>query len=103
MQRQICECRCLYLLVDGDVCRRFLVRCSMRFTSLLLAVGLPLSVAVQAEQTLTTPTFTVKLKENCEEGVVGCDGVTYHGTNRKTGKAITLKGKTHMVMCADRE
>jgi hypothetical protein len=69
----------------------------------MLVSVLLLPAAAQAESTLTTPHFTVSLKENCEEGVVGCDDVTYHGVSRKTGKAITLKGKTNMVMCADGE
>lgn len=75
----------------------------MYVISLLVCAGLLFSAGVRAEQTLTTPTFTVTLKENCEEGVVGCDDVTYHGKNRKTSRTITLKGKTNMVMCKDGE
>ncbi len=72
-----------------------------RLISSLFIALLLLPSAAYAEQTLTTPHFTVVLSENCEEGVVGCDDVTYQGTNRKTGKTITLQGTTNMVMCAD--
>lgn len=51
---------------------------------------------------LITPSYSVTITENCKEGVVGCDDVTYRGINRKTGKSITLKGAARMVMCADR-
>ncbi|WP_180977447.1 hypothetical protein [Janthinobacterium sp. ROICE36] len=51
--------------------------------------------------TLTTPSFVVKIKVNCEEGNVTCDNVTYFGTSRKSGKSITLRGKTKHSMCPD--
>jgi hypothetical protein len=51
---------------------------------------------------LRTPTYVVKITENCQEGEVGCRDVKYVGTNIKTGKSITLKGKAVMRMCPDR-
>jgi hypothetical protein len=51
--------------------------------------------------TLTTPSFTIKLTVNCAEGNVTCDNVTYVGTSKKTGKSITLRGKTKHSLCAD--
>jgi len=61
-----------------------------------------LSIEAKAGQ-LTTPSFTIDITENCEEGVVGCGDVTYQGVNRKTGRSIKLKGAARMVMCADRK
>ena len=49
---------------------------------------------------LITPTYEVEITENCEEGIVGCDDVTYVGRNKVTGKSITLKGKSIMHMCS---
>lgn len=61
-----------------------------------------LLLAVQARaSTLTTPSFVIEIKVNCEEGNVTCDNVTYIGTSKKTGKSITLRGKTKHHPCAD--
>lgn len=51
--------------------------------------------------TLTTPSFVIDIKENCEEGNVGCDNVSYVGTNKKTGNSIKLRGNTMHTLCAD--
>lgn len=51
--------------------------------------------------TFTTRTFTITINVRCTEPVVGCDDVDYLGINRKTGKAIRLKGKVLMSICAD--
>lgn len=59
------------------------------------------SLSASAAQTLTTPGYIVTLTAHCEEGEVGCAHVTYHGVSRSSGQAITLPGKTVMVMCAD--
>lgn len=50
---------------------------------------------------LTTPTYVIEITEHCAEGEVGCDRVTYVGTNKKSRQSITLKGKAIMRMCAD--
>jgi hypothetical protein len=51
--------------------------------------------------TLTTPSFVIEIKVNCAEGNVTCDNVTYVGTSKKSGKSITLRGRTKHSMCAD--
>lgn len=45
-------------------------------------------------ETLETPSFTVTIKNNCEEGVVSCDDVTYTGVSKKNGSRVALKGET---------
>jgi len=56
--------------------------------------------AVAAE--LRTPTYLIRITENCPEGEVGCQDVRYEGRNIKTGSSITLKGQAVMRLCADR-
>src|SRR5688572_17562979 len=51
--------------------------------------------------TLTTANYVITISQNCEEGNVTCDDVTYHGVSKKTGKEITLKGTTKHTTCAD--
>ena len=51
--------------------------------------------------TLTTPNYLITLTINCEEGVVGCDDVTYVGVNRKNKNSIHLKGRELMRYCPD--
>jgi hypothetical protein len=68
----------------------------------LLLLPALLFVAAQASAgTLTTPSFIIKVKVNCAEGNVSCDKVSYVGTSRKTGKSISLRGKTMHALCAD--
>lgn len=73
----------------------------MRLFVLLAAVCSLVTAHAKASE-LRTPTYVVQITENCEEGEVGCRDVTYVGTNTKTGKSITLKGKALMHMCPDR-
>lgn len=76
-----------------------------RFTNLAAMAALTLAASTyahaQAEQTLETPGFTVKITQQCEEGNVTCDDVRYVGTSKKSGKAITLRGKTMHSLAAD--
>ena len=58
------------------------------------------SVSVLAEE-LETPSYNVTIQSNCAEGEVSCDDVSYTGVNKKSGKAITLKGSTWHTLCAD--
>jgi hypothetical protein len=51
--------------------------------------------------TLITPSFVIEIKMNCAEGNVTCDNVTYVGTSKKSGKSITLRGRTKHGLCAD--
>lgn len=55
----------------------------------------------QTAQTLDTPGYKVTITQNCEEGNVTCDDVSYTGTSKKSGKAITLRGKTMHSTCRD--
>lgn len=66
----------------------------------LLLAALPWACAVHAE-TLVTPSFSIDIRVNCAEGNVTCDNVRYVGTSRKSGKVISLRGKTLHRMCAD--
>ncbi len=55
------------------------------------------SINVSAETKAATPsiitkTFDIYIHENCSEGELSCQDVTYHSVNRKTGQGITLKG-----------
>jgi hypothetical protein len=51
--------------------------------------------------TLETTNFKVKIRINCEEGVIGCDRVSYEGKDKSTGKSIKLSGKQIVRFCAD--
>ncbi|WP_079217635.1 hypothetical protein [Herbaspirillum robiniae] len=68
-----------------------------------LAAALFMAAAGHPAQadTLTTPSFVIQIEEHCEEGVVGCDDVSYRGTHRKTGQGIALRGRTLHTLCAD--
>lgn len=50
---------------------------------------------------LTTPTFTITITSQCEEGVANYGKVGYIGINRKTGKSILLEGRDLMHYCPD--
>jgi len=50
---------------------------------------------------LETPSFIVRIEVRCPEGNVTCEDVIYEGTSRKTGKSISLKGRTMHSRCAD--
>jgi hypothetical protein len=58
-----------------------------------LALGLSRAHAGQAG-ILETKTFRISIEVRCEEGEVTCDNVKYVGTNKKTGEALELTGKT---------
>ena len=68
---------------------------------LLFFIATMLAAAQTHAGTLITPSFTVKIDVQCEEGNVTCDKVGYLGTSRKTGKSLSLRGKTLHGMCAD--
>ena len=52
-------------------------------------------------ETLKTKNFNVKITRNCPEGYVTCNNVKYFGKNLKTGKSISLTGKTIHTTGAD--
>lgn len=73
-----------------------------RFAYLTISAAFFALITGQAyASTLTTPSFVIEVKVNCAEGSVTCDDVTYSGTSKKTGKSITLRGKTKHRLCAD--
>lgn len=45
--------------------------------------------------------YTAKITEHCSEGNVSCDEVTLESKSKKTGKGISLKGKTVNVNCPE--
>ncbi|WP_207907519.1 hypothetical protein [Celerinatantimonas diazotrophica] len=51
--------------------------------------------------TLVTTNYIISISQNCEEGNVTCDDVTYIGQSKKSGRSITLKGHTIHRMCSD--
>ncbi len=67
----------------------------------ILFVMASLSFKVALAQTLVTENFIIEIKNNCIEGVVVCDDITYIGTSKTSGNQIELTGRTHHVMCAD--
>jgi hypothetical protein len=69
------------------------------FTIALFAV-IALSKAGTLD-TLETPSYKIKIESRCPEGFVTCDDVKYVGVSKKTGKSITLIGKTVHAVGAD--
>ena len=69
--------------------------------SAFLAIAIMVMVTNLQAQTLSTSSFTVKIKVNCKEGNVTCENVIYNGISKKTGKTISLKGRTMHSKCAD--
>lgn len=69
--------------------RKFLMLCA------LVAGG-----AATAQEVLVTPSYAVTVI-GCKEGVVSCDDARYIGVSRKSGKVLTLKGRTLHTTAAD--
>jgi len=73
---------------------------ALLFVLLYLMLG-----ATQAQDgrqsTLETPHYSVTITVHCAEGNVSCDQVTYQGTSKRSGNAITLSGSTWHTYCAD--
>jgi len=67
----------------------FAVACLACFSPVVLA------------ETLTTPSYVITIRENCGEGNVACDDVSCLAVSRKTGKSITLRGRTLHTACRD--
>jgi hypothetical protein len=49
---------------------------------------------VATAETIRTKNFEIKITRHCEEGNISCDRVTYVGKSLRTGKSISLTGKT---------
>jgi hypothetical protein len=70
----------------------------------MLAIALIVAIPASRANTLDsleTPSYTITVESRCPEGWVTCDDVKYVGTSKKTGKSITLTGKTVHTMGAD--
>jgi hypothetical protein len=66
--------------------------------SILSLVVLPIASImafsnVANAETIRTKNFQIQITNNCEEGNVTCDNVTYVGKALKTGKSIRLTGR----------
>jgi hypothetical protein len=74
-----------------------------QFIAVIAVCGLSLSIGERAiASILTTERFRIEVKNNCDEGVVSCDRVSYRGVNLKTGQTIELIGRTVHKLCKDR-
>jgi hypothetical protein len=52
-------------------------------------------------ETFTSENYAIAIEQNCAEGEVTCDNVSYQGVAKKTGNRIELKGSTWHSMCPD--
>lgn len=68
---------------------------------LILGLLAAASTRAGAVETLETPNYLVTIEQRCAEGNVSCDDVVYTGKSKRSGKAITLRGKTMHSTCAD--
>lgn len=92
----------------GSHKRKFSIRKGTRnYRRMLLGIALfPIATLLLPSNaaladTLRTRDFRVTITNNCPEGNVTCNDVTYYGTNLKTGASIQLTGKTVHTLCAD--
>lgn len=70
--------------------------------SAFFSVVVPLGLAqVAVAETLRTQDYDVIVTNNCIEGAVVCDDVTYYGSNVNTGESVQLQGRTLYRLCAD--
>lgn len=71
-------------------------------TAVCCAIAFLLSAATSADAaTLTTPTYEVTVTENCPEGDIACNDVTYTAVNRRTKESTRLKGHRIVHNCPD--
>jgi hypothetical protein len=71
-----------------------------RLLSLCLIGSLLMPIKSNAEE-YHNDTYIVKINRDCEEGMLTCHKVNYHGINNKTNQEIRLVGSTHHTICAD--
>lgn len=74
--------------------------------NLLIVAFLPMLAPLVLSQaaladTLRTKDFRVTITNNCPEGQVACNDVTYYGVNINTNASIQLQGRTVHTSCAD--
>lgn len=61
----------------------------------------PVISQAQGTQIFDGKKFTAQITNNCSEGNVTCEDVTFSSKSKKTGKGITLKGHTVNVNCPE--
>lgn len=66
--------------------------------ALALSMHLPHTAAREYHRTLTTPHYTVRITELCEDRAMPCENVLYEAKS-VSGKSITLRGKQIYHMC----
>jgi hypothetical protein len=71
----------------------------LKVSQIIRVILLPIAGAIACAssagaENLVTKSFKVKIIRHCEQGNVTCDRVTYIGKSLKTGKSISLTGKT---------
>ncbi len=69
--------------------------------SLLAIIAIVSGAFNSSASTLTTPSYKITVEVRCPEGSVTCDDVRYVGVSRKSGKSITLTGRTVHTIGAD--
>lgn len=65
------------------------------------AIGVLYLANAAFANTLETENYIVVVTNNCKEGDVSCEDVTYLGRSKRSDKSISLKGKTLHQTCAD--
>ncbi len=74
---------------------------SVSLLALLPIVTLSLWSGTAMAETFKTKSYNIKITNNCPEGNVTCNNVTYYGRSVKTGASVRLTGKTIHTTCAD--
>ena len=68
------------------------------FTSIAALLLIPNKSIAEKYQ---NDTYSMQINRDCEEGMLTCHKVNYHGLNKKTNQEIRLVGSTHHTICAD--
>ncbi len=61
--------------------------------------GLVLVAQSALASTLVTPSYEITVTENCPEGEIACQDVTYASKNRRTKRTVHLKGRSIVHNC----
>lgn len=67
----------------------------------LIAIALISAAISSLAGTLTTASYKITIEVRCPEGYVICHDIRYIGVNCKSGKSITLIGRTVHTIGAD--
>jgi len=76
------------------------LKVNLRKFGMAICLSVGLVQHTQAAE-LSTPRYRISITNNCSEGVVVCDNVTYLGVNKNNGNSIELKGTTRHAPCGD--